>query len=59
MNFTAHTAHYIANVPLEGRAFTWQGTIHDSGRDITSPEVCTYAEMREWESDWYDRNSKK
>ena len=32
---TAHTSCYIVNVPLEGRAFTWQVTIHDSGHDIT------------------------
>lgn len=57
MNFTAHTSHYIANVPLEGRAYTWQVTIHDSGRDFTSPEFSTYAEMRQWESDWYEGNT--
>ena len=56
MNLTAHTSHYIANVPLEGRAFTWQVTIHDNGRDITSPEFKTHAEMRQWESDWYESN---
>ena len=51
------TAHYIANVPLEGWAFTWQVTIHDSGRDITSPEFKTHAEMSQWESDWYEHNA--
>lgn len=35
----------------------WRVTIHDSGRDITSPEFATYLEMREWEDDWYHRNN--
>ena len=56
MNFTAQTSHYIANVPLEGRDYTWQVTIRDGGRSYTSPEFSEYSEMRQWESDWYERN---
>ena len=56
MNLTAHTAHYIANVPLDGQAFTWQVTIRDRGRSNTSPEVSEDSEMKQWESDWYERN---
>jgi len=34
----------------------WQVRIHDSGRDFCSPPFDTYAEMRQWESDWHKRN---
>lgn len=34
----------------------WQERLHDCGRDITSPELFAYAEMREWEAGWYERN---
>ena len=34
----------------------WQVRIHDSGRDICSPEFDTYREMREWEDAWHRRN---
>jgi len=53
------TSNYIANVPLEGRAFTWQCTIHYMGRDFRSPEFTTHAEMRQWESDFYERNPSR
>ena len=36
----------------------WQVRIHDSGMDFTSPEFDTYAEMRQWESDCYERNRR-
>ena len=35
----------------------WQVRIHDSGRDICSPQFDTFSEMRQWESDWYERNT--
>ena len=59
MNLTAHTSHYIANLSNEGRTFTWQCTIHYMGRDFRSPEFTTHAEMRQWESDFYERNPSR
>ena len=56
MNPLPSTSNYIANLRNEGREFTWQVTIHFMGRDFRSPEFDTHAEMRQWESDWYDRN---
>ena len=59
MNPFPSTSNYIANLNTEGRPWTWQCTIHFMGRDFRSPEFATHAEMRQWESDWYDRNTKK
>ena len=56
MNPLPSTSNYIANLRNEGLEFTWQVTIHFMGRDFRSPEFDTHAEMRQWESDWYDRN---
>jgi hypothetical protein len=50
------TDNYIVNLSPEGRPWTWQVTIHYIGRDFKSPEFKSHDEMRQWESDWYDRN---
>ena len=48
-----HPEHQQEDVPF----CKWQVRLHDCGRDITSPEFSTYAEMREWEAGWYERNT--
>ena len=58
MNPFPSTSNYIANLSDEGRTFTWQVTIHYMGRDFRSPEFPTHAEMREWESDFFERNRR-
>ena len=47
-----HTLNQQEDIPF----CRWQVRLHDSGRDITSPQFDTYAEMREWEANWYRRN---
>ena len=56
MNPFPSTDSYTVSLSPEGRPWTWQCTIHYLGRDFKSPEFKTHAEMRQWESDWYDRN---
>ena len=59
MNPFPSTSNYIANLITEGRPWTWQCTIHYMGRDFRSPEFDAHGEMRQWESDWYDRNQRQ
>ena len=59
MNPFPSTSNYIANLSDEGRTFTWQCTIHYMGRDFRSPAFTTHAEMRQWESDFYERNPSR
>ncbi|AII49355.1 hypothetical protein KR52_09395 [Synechococcus sp. KORDI-52] len=50
-------SNYTANVFTDG-TFTWQCTIHYMGRDFSSPEFQNHNDMRQWASDFYERNRR-